>query len=354
VTNEDGRERWEQERRTYIGGSEVYELLERPQYGRGCKRALSYRKLGAEPDVPVNDEEDLALFKRGNLLEPIVATLYQQQTGRKLRKAEIDVDGFPVPKRHSDYPWAAVSTDRLILAFHGGTLSPGDLEIKSRAEGPFLRVLRKGPFDGDLLQVQWSLWIRKHSWGALAILGLCSTLPLVTFDISRDLQLHEIFERVGSEFAEKVWGKGELPEPTFPASDPRCKVCCYRLTCRGQEFDYEEAAVQKAIKASKKELVQIENPTLAKILGDIDLLKAERNSLDESIHIAQDRALEELGEEESIYLNHYGKVYRVPSQINRLDTARLKADRPELYEEYTIHRLTGEFYIRSYPQVPAD
>jgi predicted phage-related endonuclease len=349
MTNEDGREHWEQERRTYIGGSEVYELLERPQYGRGCKRALSYRKLGCEPDVPVNDEEDLALFQRGNLLEPVVATLYQQQTGRKLRKAEMDEHGFPVPRRHPDYPWAAVSTDRLITAFHGGTLSPGDLEIKTRGEGAFYRVLRKGPFDGDQLQVQWSLWIRKHSWGALAVLGVFGSLPLIHYDMPRDLEVHEIFERVGSEFAEKVWGKGELPEPTFPASDPRCRTCVYRVTCRGEQFDQQEAAVLKFRERSKQELVQIDNPDLVKVLADIDLLKAERKSLEELIGIAQEQALEELGEVDGVYLAGYGRVYRFRKQANYLDTTLLKAKEPEIYERFFVHRESDEFYIRSYP-----
>jgi hypothetical protein len=172
---------------------------------------------------------------------------------------------------------------------------------------------------------------------------------LVHFDLPRDLDLHDIFGREGEKFANTVWGKGELPEPTFPASDPRCRTCVYRVTCRGEQFDQQEAAVLKFKERSKQELVQISNPDLVKVLADIDLLKAERKSLEESIGIAQERALEELGEVDGAFLSGYGRVYRFRKQANYLDTILLKAKEPEIYERFFVHRESDEYYLRSYP-----
>ena len=196
-----------------IGGSEVYELLERPQYGRGCRRALAYRKLGIEPDFPV--EVDDELLNRGTRLEPIAARIYEELTARTLRQVQ--------PNRlHKTYPWARVSTDRLIQAKPGIGPTPGDLELKTRAEGPYRRVQRSGPFSGDLLQIQWSLWVTGHSWGSLGILGVFGSLPMLTMDVKADRELQQIFVRESSSFAEQVFGKGQLPDPTFPPSDERC------------------------------------------------------------------------------------------------------------------------------------
>jgi predicted phage-related endonuclease len=336
---------WLDSRRDYIGGSEAFELLERAQYGRGCKRALGYRKLGAEPDVKPT-EEDEALWRRGQIMEPILASEYTRLTGRKLRRLPMDDWGFPRVRLHREHLWAGVSTDRLIL----GEKSPGDLEAKSRGEGPFYRVLRQGPFDGDLLQVQWSTWVTGHTWGALVIIGVFGALPVIHFDVNADREVHEIFEREGSEFAAQVWGKGEPPEPTFAATDKRCRVCEYRLTCRGEQIDQAEAAVLRQVSRSAKDLVQISDDALAHTLADIDLLKEEAKSIEASLDIARQRALDELGEVDAAYLHGYGKVYRMPSQANYLDVDKLKSLEPDIYERFFVHRLTGNYYLRTYPQ----
>src|SRR5215469_3880847 len=126
---------WLETRRSYLGGSDAFELLNREQYGKGCVRALAYRKLGAEPDYPAFSDEDEALLTRGRMLEPIVAELYEHQTGRKLRRSRMNEHGYSIPYRHLMYPWAGVSTDRFILEGSGGVEETGDLEIKTRAEG---------------------------------------------------------------------------------------------------------------------------------------------------------------------------------------------------------------------------
>ena len=343
------REQWLAERRKFIGGSEAYELLNQAQYGRGCRTALAMRKLGAEPDFPEQTEND-PMLERGKMLEPLAAMLYEEQTGRKVRRPPVGLGGFPKPKRHPEYSWAGVNTDRIILVGSGGVTETGDLEIKTRGEGPWHRVQRQGPFPGDELQPQWSLFVTGHSWAALATLGVFGGLPMSHFDRLRNNDLIETFKREGESFANDVWGKGVAPAPAFDHTDKRCKVCEFRLSCRGEQVDAAEVAEMKQIAKSKKNLVQIDNPQLLKTLADRELMKEERKALDEAIEVTDALAMEQLGNVEGALVRGFGKVYRMESQANYVDAQRLKAEKPDIYKDYFVSRKTGEHHLRTYPE----
>jgi predicted phage-related endonuclease len=343
------RAKWIEEHRRYIGGSEIYKLLNLAQYGTGCRTELAFQKLGVEPDFPDTDRDDL-LLARGNILEPLVAMLYEQETGRKVRRPAMDADGMPKPKFHPEHPWAGVNTDRIILTGSGGIEETGDLEIKTRSEGPFLRVKRSGPFPGDILQPQWSLFVTGHKWGSLATLGVFGHLPLVHFDVRYDTELQEIFKREGGEFANVVWGKGHVPEPTLDKNDQRCKVCQFRMQCRGEQIDKAEVAMLREITKSKKELVQIDNHDLASTLAAIDMIKGEQKELEESLKNAQETAMQLIGDANAALVRGYGKVYKLESQAHYLDATRLKAEHEELYNEYYVSKKTGNHYLRQYPE----
>jgi hypothetical protein len=182
------------------------------------------------------------------------------------------------------------------------------------------------------------------------MLGVFGGLPLKHYDRKRDDDLTAIFEREGSKFADEVFGAGRIPEPTIPHTDQRCKVCEFRMTCRGEQIDQTEVAELKAVAKAKKTLVQIDSAPLAATLNDIDFLKAERKALDASIEIAERRALDALGETEAALVRGYGKAYRMESQANYLDAQRIKAEEPETYKKYFVSRKTGDRYLRLYPE----
>lgn len=329
-----------------IGSSEVFRLLERKQYGLGCRRELAYTKLGYKPDYPV--DRDDPVLRRGNRLEPIAAEIYQEKTGRTVRRTPTRV--------HKKFPWARASTDRIISAdrtLFAPKPDVGDLEIKTRAEGPFKRVLRQGAFDGDELQVQWSMWVSGHRWGSLAILGLCGDLPLLWWDREPDKELQEIFSWEGAKFAQQVFRDRELPEPTFPASDPRCKVCAFRQQCRGEEIDADEFQVQKAISESGRQIYQVDNPTLATTLWDYQALKEEKEALEESMEAVKDAAVEQMANltgklGEGAWVRGFGKVTHFEIASMRFDVKQFKRDQPDVWERYAKRSISYQFRI--YPQ----
>lgn len=311
TTEAEAQAQWEANRRDFIGGSEAFELLNQSQYGKGCSRALAYRKLGAIPDYPDPAREDDALYRRGKLLEPIAGELYMEATGRALRRPPRDMFDFPIPRLHKDFAWAGVNTDRIIYAGVNAPDSTGDLEIKTRDHGPWLRVHRDGPFPGDELQLQWSLWVTGHDWGALATLGVWGGLPLTHFDRKADKAMAHIFAQEGTRFADTVFGKRQLPDPPFAASDTRCKTCPYRLDCRGEEIDKDEVAALRQVKASTKNLVQIDDPELAVQLGEMDLLKQEARAIELALDVAKDNLEFRLDGIQAALVKGYGRVTRV-------------------------------------------
>lgn len=366
---------WRKERMEFIGGSEVYQLLNQAQYGQGCARALAYEKLGIEPDFPKEIDEDL--MRRGTLLEPIAAAQYAEETGRKVVQAphdEFEDPGtgkkvrLPRAMRHKDYPWAGVHVDRFILAGTGGVKSTGDLEIKSRAEGPYLRVLRSGPFPGDILQVQHGNFVTDHKWGAFAMVGVFGSLPMKHYDVQRDEEMIDIIKRRGDWFASFVWGKGELPPPEIPETDARCKVCPWRLECRGEATDQELARAVKAEKASKEPMKTVNNPELVSLLtqraniqDEIAVLnnpeptrnRPERGQLqkinEQIVNLCDVNAM--TPETKRYYLVGYGKLTLSPTAFYGLDVTRLKQEKPEIYQQYFIDgRMSGGWKITATPE----
>jgi predicted phage-related endonuclease len=312
------KQQWLEERQSFIGGSEVFELLNEKQYGRGCQRALAYRKLGVPPDYP--EQVDDALLERGNLLEPLVAAMYEAETGRRLRRGPLNEYGLPKPQIHKEFPWAGVHVDRIVLAGHGGVHETGTAEIKTHGEGPYLNILRNGLQPGHILQEQWGQWVRGHNWGPFIILGVFGGLPLKHQDIQHNPRADEVFKRDGERFANTVWGKGELPDRPFDGDDQRCKVCAFRMECRGEELDRAEAAAIKAEKNGKVPLVQISNPVLSQSLAKRDEIKREIRALSNpepsstfpdpgALDMVEEEIERELGDVTAALVDGYGKVY---------------------------------------------
>lgn len=358
LTPEQAFDGWLEQRKTFIGGSEVHELFNIPQYGKGCVRALGYKKLGVDPDYP--ERMNKKLLRRGQMLEPIVAALYEEETGRKVRRPSMDEYGLPRVQRHPQFPFLGVHTDRFILA-GGSVKETGDLEIKTHQEGPFLNIVRNGIFPSHSLQVQHSMLVTGHKWGSFAVLWP-DAFELKSFDMERDEKVISEITRRGQEFASLIQN-GQLPPQLADADDQRCKVCPFRVTCREETIDRDEVAFVKKQRSSKVELVQIRNAELVQDLvamqtiqqeikaltndsddapGALELIKAKIAAQLEDMKITEDSAAvaPEIGVKVTLKETYY----------NGLDSKALKAEKPEVYEQYKItNRPTGNKAIRLWP-----
>jgi predicted phage-related endonuclease len=342
LSAEQAEQRWREERKTFIGGSEIFKLLNIEQYSKGCVRALGYEKLGTEPDFPDNGDADL--FERGHELEPLAAQKYERETGRKVRCAPSDEHDLPKVRRHPSFPFLGVHTDRYILAGHGDVKETGDLELKTHRTGPYIRLLREGIPVGHSLQVQHSLLVTGHSWGAFAVLQPDSW-KLKHFDVPRSQETIDIIKRAGENFW-KLKEDRKLADPLPDAQDKRCRVCQFRVTCRNEAADPNEVAQVQAQKEGKANLVQITMPVLEQLVADRQLLAGEikaaeeaKDSLDERIRGLVAGAAKNA---EGVLLPKH-KVYLKASQTTKLDTTALKVAEPEIYNKY-VRVLPNEYY----------
>ena len=332
MTPEQGRELWLHGRKNFVGGSQAFELLNIPHYGKGCARALGYDKSNTPPDYPLEDL-DANLAERGTELEEVVAAKYERETGRKLRNPPRDEHGFPKVRRHPSIPGIGVHTDRHILADGKTAKTTGDLEIKTHGSWPYKRFLREGVTSAHLAQIQHSLAVTGHKWGSLAI--LCPDLwELKHFDVQRDEELIRIILAEG----EKFWNlieQNKLPEPLPDPEDQRCKVCSWRLTCRGSAMDEDEYARVMEMKAGKEPLIPIEDPEVAQMIADYDLLNGESKDIDSKLDIIKERINEKLGRYGAFLVHDY-KFYWKPGSHSGLDVKRLLAEKPEVHAAYYV------------------
>lgn len=359
TTREEADAAWRKERETFIGASEVYHLFNLFQYAKGCARYLGYKKLGFEV-VSEYSPEDQALLERGHLVEPLVADLYEEKTGRKVRRPPMDEFGFGKVRRHPDYPFLGVHTDRLILAGYGDVTETGDLEIKSHGEGMFLRIMREGVPPGHHLQVQHSTLVNRHSWGALAIIGIFGGLPLEHSDVKADPTIHDGIKQIGDVFWNNIV-KQNLPDRLSNKDDLRCQVCPFRQECRGQEVDAAAMQFVKKQEKDAKTLVRIDDIELALDIKALDILKQEVKALTNdkedqpgAIELLEGKILTRFAEmgitpNHKPYVPGVVSVSIVPTQFNGLDQKRLKTEQPEIWEKYYVaNKMTGKLSLRLY------
>lgn len=370
ATYDAAQSAWAAERNTFIGGSECYHLFNLAQYGTGCARFLAYKKLG----YPIESEfspEDEALLKRGHLFEPLAASLYEEATGRKVRRPPGDKFGFSKARRHPQYPFLGVHTDRMILAGSGTwtdetgqnadpITETGDLELKSHGEGMFLRIMREGVPKGHILQIQHSLLVNQRERGSLGIVGVFGGLPLRYADARADKAVHDGIVQVGAEFWNRI-ERRELPDRLPDADDDRCKVCAFRMECRGQEVDAQAVRFVHAQAKTDKNLVKITEPELVKDLTALQLLKDEVRTLDHegendpgAIQLLERKVLAKfaemkLGPHDKPYVPGVTSCALVLTQFNGIDQKKLKDKYPDAYKDcYVANKMTGKTSLRLY------
>lgn len=341
------------DRESYIGGSQAADLVGELNYRKGCTRALGFEKTGVPPDVQPDHNTAhavslRAIFRRGHFMEDLSAQLFTEATGHKtLRHSKLI--------RHPNHPGAGVHVDRFIVA--SDERGTGDLELKSHAQGPFLNILRNGLPTGHMLQLQWTMWVTGHHWGSFGILGVFSELPFRHFPLQPDPVWHEIFARATDNFWNTL-AHNELPPPLPDPSDVRCKVCPWRLTCRGQMIDATEYYQLLQEQAGRKKILkEIDNADLNELLTDRALIRGEMEELshedDESpgaYQVVTRRIKDMLGDEEAVIVNKNWIVYCSEGKWSGLDIARLRQEQPEIFEKYYIAgRPTGGRVLRVYP-----
>ncbi len=290
----EARKEWLEERRKGLGGSDSPVVL-------GVSPFKTRLDLWMEKRGLIEEPEATPAMKRGTVLEPVVAKLYQEATGRKLRRK-------PRILQHKKYPFLIADIDRQILSIDGK--GPGVLEIKCPGIRVFSQCKRKGLPEYYLVQLQHYLEVTGRAWGSFAVFS-AERWELIWFDVERDDEFIEILIKEDAEFWEKVM-QGIPPEKDQPDKIKDLPRIGPAEIIRIETQDWEEAVTRlKEAQELREEAEELEEEAKARIQALMEQHNAQ---------VAE-------GAGARIY-------WKWQKGRESIDTRRLKKEKPEIWEKY--------------------
>jgi len=295
------RESFLAERKQGVGGSDVSSVF---SLGYGCRLRLWFDKTGTPADYPDKQSGPMRL---GSFLEPLIAEIYQERTGRTVNEEPLRV--------HPRIPEMIVHIDRTVKASERPTL--GVAEFKAFGRGMFAKAKRDGlPID-YVLQVQSGLAIFERTWGCYVLLNRDNG-DLVWFDVERDGQVTAMIEAEVPVFWQSVVA-GEPPDRLDP-DDKRCQSCRWRRTCQGNAL----------MESTTSDIEQADD--LRPLLAEYDERRVLFDEAEELLDETKECLRTALGERQAVEVCGR-KVYYRPSQPKRWEHELMAAE---------LVRLTGK------------
>ncbi len=305
-----------------IGGSELGSILhkqiaESGDTVYGCPRALFYDKTGVPPDYEFDESGPI---KRGEIMEPYIADLYSEETGRKVRRLEHKVG--------KEKPWEMVSIDRQIIG--DKELGVGILECKSVGREVWWKIVKGGLPLRFILQVQWAFHVLgpQYEWGDAAVL-CCDPWAYIFHRVERDQQLINMMAKLVADFWKRVQNN-DVP-PRLKWSDTRCKNCLWRSSCQGKELmkaaDIDEETFGDAyIDDALGEVVALR----MEMKGIIDEATSNKTDAEDTLKDAMTAAKSDIviagGHKVTWYQQDDGEI---------VDGKRLKKEEPETFKKFS-------------------
>ncbi|AKI96569.1 YqaJ viral recombinase family protein [Kosmotoga pacifica] len=300
-------EEWLKERQKGIGGSDAAAAL-------GISRYKSKFRLFLEKTGKVEQPEPTERMQIGIEVEEAI---FQMVKKRLSDYALIHNNQF---YRHNEYPWMVGNID-------GDIYDPrikefGVLELK------FVSPYMKKEWEGEeipqeyIIQLQHYFIVTNRSWGYIA--ALIGNEELLIKRVERDEELCKMIID-----GEKNFWLNHVEKNIPPEID-------------GSED--AERLLNQLYPESYPEEIQLP-PTAETLIEELNELKVQKKDLEEEIRLRENQIKEMLGEFESGRVSRYQVFWKTVIQ-KRLDSKKLKNERPDLYEEYTKETQYRKFSIK--------
>lgn len=298
------RKEWLEARKNGIGGSDVSAIAGLNKWKSPVGVYLD--KIGASPDEDTAGE---AAYW-GNVMEDIVAQEFSMRTGLKVRRRNAIL-------KHPEHPFMLANVDRLIVGKREG------LECKTASE------YLKGDWDGEeipaayLLQIQHYMAVTGYeAWHIAVLIG---GNKFVYKRIERDEEIINYLIAIEKDFWENHVIK-RVP-PVFDGSD--ASVNLLNVLYPQSEPETEIPLPGKA----------------EDFLEGLDEIEPKIKELEEQKKLYQNQLKEMLKEKEAGWIGDR-KVFWKSVVSNRLDTKRLKAERPDIYEQFVNESISRRFSVK--------
>lgn len=289
----EDRKDWLKIRSKGLGGSDIGTVLGLNKYKSSYQLWLEKTGQVKAPDI-----SDKIAIKVGNELEDLVARLFEEETGLKVQRDN-------KTHFHPEHPFLLANIDRKIVG------QKALLECKTTSG------FSADQWKGDevpasyLMQVQHYLNVLGYDKAYIAC--LIGNHDFICKEIKRDDELIELYQAQAVEFWEKNVLQGIEPEVDGSISTK-------------EALDLREYEPGKAEPLSQEQKERCD--FIRKIKADIkDLQSVQKQEENELKNYMSKNELTELTSSD-IYVNYSTITQR------RIDTARLKKEMPNIYEEY--------------------
>lgn len=302
-TADMNRQEWLKARRAGIGGSDVSAIAGLNKWKSPV--AVYLDKVGEAPE----DEAGEAAYW-GNVMEDIVAQEFTKRSGMKVRRRNAIL-------KHAEYPWMLANVDRLIVGKKEG------LECKTASE------FMKGEWEGEEIPAAYLLQIQHY----MAVTGFKAWWIAVLLGgnkfhykrIERDEEIIQYLIEIEKDF----WLNHVEPQnpPAFDGSDA-------------------SADLLKALYPQSEPDSEIHLPKDAEALVEaLDAINAELKETERQKKEYENQLKNMLKDYEKGFIGD--RLVTWKSYVsNRLDTKRLKAEQPEIYEQYINQTTSRRFSVK--------
>lgn len=314
TSQNDDEQAWLDARKAGIGGSEVGSICGINKWA--CAREVYLKKTGQWDEEFDNITEfKEQLFHFGHVLEKVVADEYTLRTGVKLMEPGVSF-------KSKAEPWKLANVDRLMLDDNGDVY--GILECKTTSE-----YADENWKEGDvpiyyLAQLQWYLHVLDLKYGAIAC--LVGGNKYYYYEVYRnDEWLNEFIIPTVDAF----WNYhvAKLIEPTLDGSEAA------------------EELVKKLYPADKSLPNKVDLTEYYELAREYANLKAEQKKLETAIRKVGNLLKDKMGDNTLGTTGNIEMSWK-PRASTRLDTTRLKVERPDLYQEYSKQSSSRTFILK--------
>ncbi|AKG05549.1 hypothetical protein AAV35_012850 [Salimicrobium jeotgali] len=292
-TSDMEHKEWLESRKKGIGGSDAASIA---GFNKWKSPVVVYMEKVGEIESESSNAE-AAHF--GNVLEEVVAKEFTLRTGMKVRKRNAVL-------QHPEHEWMLANVDRLIVGKNEG------LECKTASE------YLKDEWTGDetpmayLLQCQHYMAVTgADAWWIAVLIG---GNKFVYKKIERDEELIANLIDLEKEFWEENVLKQEPPEIDGSDASTALLKSMYPEAEPESETDLDAEA--------------------DKLLDGLEQIKEEEKEIKERKKKYENQLKEKLGTYEKGFSNHYVVTFK-NQERRTVDSKRLKAEEPDLYEKYS-------------------
>lgn len=293
---------WLEQRKKGVGGSDAASILGLNPYKTQIDVWLD--KMGKSE--PIEDNEAM---RQGRDLEEYVAQRFADETGKRVKRRNAIL-------QHDRHDWMIGDVDRFIVGEHAG------LECKTTNIYNWKSLKANGPPDYYELQCHHYMAVTGMDRWYLAVLVLGRDFKIYT--IERDEEMIAMIEQAEGDFWNRYILTEEMPAPDGSHSADVALGVIYPEATEGKEVDLSNYELR--INRYKE-------------LGDlVDTLEIEMEQIRQLIKKEMEDA------ERASIKGGYVSWKNVTS--TRIDTKRLKAEKPELWVEYAKESTSRRFDIK--------